>query len=279
MRRRASDDGTHLGDATRRVRARAGEESTAQSTGGEDVSGRSGAVSGGQASGASSSNVVTTRSASARSVIARQQRAGNKRGRKAGCGLDVCGSSRGWTTLEDGTCADCGCEHPENASLCAACHKTPEDRVWKHLAGEDMRSEAIAWVERCREEGRGLPAGVVESFVPSGACLCNEAGCFYRGFDRERSRKKFCVPCGTTKSVRWRTGQVLADQYQFFFKSTHGVGRTTNGMAKTQTAITADSDICNACHMTYYNHQERRMDLPTAEELSISRAAPNLVNR
>ena len=58
-----------------------------------------------------------------------------------------------------------------------------------------------------------------------------------------------CVPCG----AQWRFGGSYHQQYQVFFAESVGSKRTTKGMAATKEVITADSFICDTCHMSFHN--------------------------
>ena len=265
-------------DARPRVRVKTDKGSTAQSDGGKGMSGSNGTMSGGQSLGASSRGSATTCSGSVpiSRVIPVGKPIVKRRGRKALCGLGKCGSTAEWAKSQGAACVDCGVAHTDNEFLCAACHRTGHGwSRWNHL-GPDLRAQAVAWVEECRAVGEGLPTCVVGSFVPSAACLCSSADCFYAAFIAyRRADENICVPCGSTNTVYWRSGGELAEHYQLFFKGAGG-DRTEGGMLKTKEVITAESSICNPCHMAYYQYVTSTERLPTAKELLAASVGPQL---
>ena len=236
-------------------------------------------MSGEKSSNASSREGAITRSGRVpiNSVISGGQPIAKKRKRKALCGLDKCGSTSEWAMSQGAACVDCGVTHTGNEFLCAACHRTEDGiNIWRHL-GPSMYAEAIAWFEQCRAAGEGLPTCVVESFVPSTSCLCSRNDCFFAYFNKYRGKvpENKCVPCGSTKSVRWRSGGARAEQYQLFFEGA-GRNRADGGMLKTKEIITADSTLCNPCHMAFHSYLTSPGRHPTAKELLAAPVGPQL---
>ncbi|CAM9469481.1 unnamed protein product, partial [Ascophyllum nodosum] len=125
--------------------------------------------------------------------------------------------------------------------------------------------------------GEGLPTCIVESFVPSTSCLCSRSDCFFAYFTKYRRKihRNMCVPCGSTKSSLWRNGGVRAEQYQLFFEGA-GRNRADGGMLKTKRVLTAESTICNPCHMAFHKYVTSPGRHPTARELLAAPVGPQL---
>ena len=245
----------------------------------EIVSRGSGTMSGETSSNASSRAGASTRSGRVpiSSVISGGQPISQKKKTKALCGLDKCGSTSEWAMPQSAACVDCGAAHTGNEFLCAACHRTGDDnKRWKHL-GPSLYAQAVEWFEQCRAAGEGLPTCVVESFVPSTSCLCSRSDCFFANFAKHRSKitRNMCVPCGSTTSSQWRNGGGRAEQYQLFFEGA-GRNRADGGMLKTKQVLTAESTICNPCHMAFHNYVTSPGRHPTARELLAAPVGPQL---
>ena len=107
------------------------------------------------------------------------------------CGLEKCGSTVGWAVCGERPREDCGggVNHTGDDFLCAAFHRTSPR--WYYL-GPIVLDDAIRWVRECRAAGAGLPTAVVESFVPSGACLCSSGDCFLANLRKyiDKSQRK-----------------------------------------------------------------------------------------
>ena len=153
-----------------------------------------------------------------------------------------------------GACEDCGSivTHGKDELLCAGCHRTLGSSVKR--VGEGLRRDAAHWLDECRASTIGLPAAVVDSFLPSTACLCTRADGFYRKFMEYRKQPtRRCVPCGARKTSQWCFGGSCHQQDQVFFAESVGSKRTTTGMPTTKKVIAADSSICNTCHLSFHN--------------------------
>ena len=265
-------------NARPRARARTEEWSNLQSGRLHGDSGGSSAVTSGHPSETSSAFIRRTRSGRVPNVASDsgERAIVGRRGTPPACGLAQCGSTARWEMSGEGPCEDCGggVSHTGEEFLCAACHRPSNS--WRHL-GPGLLDDAIAWAKECRAAGTGLPGAVVKSFVPSQACLCKASDCFFLGLKRFRTEgsRQVCVPCGSQKSKYWRTGGERAQQYQLYFTGDE-VRRTDRGMRKTKEGITAVSDVCNSCHMAFYDFTKSRARLPTTIELLAAPAGKEL---
>ncbi|CAM9236144.1 unnamed protein product [Ascophyllum nodosum] len=180
-----------------RARARTEEWSDSQSDCVDGVSGGSSAVTSAQSPEASSGVSLSTRSGRVRRSASMSREGTNRkrRGPQPACSLEKCGSTAGWAMCGEGPCEDCGggVIHARDDFLCAAYHRTAPH--WHHL-GPSYLEDAIIWVGECRAAGGGLPTAVVESFVPSGACLCSSGDCFLANLrkHRDKSQRRECIP-------------------------------------------------------------------------------------
>ncbi|CAM9094088.1 unnamed protein product [Ascophyllum nodosum] len=246
---------------------------------GTKLSGGSGTMSDEKYSNAFSRGGAITRSGRVpiNSVISGGQPIAKKHTRKGLCGLDKCGSTSEWDMPQGAAFVDCGAAHTGNELLYATCHRTGYGtKRWIHL-GPSLYTKAFAWFEQCRAAGEGLPTYVVESFVPSTSCLCLRSDCFFATFDKYRRKVpgNMCAPCGSTKSGYWRIGGERAEQYQLFFEGA-GRNRADGGMLKTEQVITAESTICNPCHMAFHNYVTLPGRHPPAKELLAAPVRPRL---
>jgi len=95
------------------------------------------------------------------------------KGRGKTCGLSVCGSGIQNRHGEGGAWEDRrgNVTHGKDELLCATCHRT---------LGSGLRRDAAHWLDKYRAASTvGLPVAVVDSFLPSTACLCSKADYFY----------------------------------------------------------------------------------------------------
>lgn len=101
-----------------------------------------------------------------------------------------------------------GTVHAAGEKLCSACHRpADDDTTFVHLSQDRVR-RAAGFVVQLRGTGK-LPPVLVNDFLPSSACLCRRADCFYAFLaDLEKSiERRVCVDCGGTnarrKPTRW----------------------------------------------------------------------------